>query len=136
MEVTVGGVNYRSVKMDAFKQFHVIRRMGPLFPNIAGFLTEAKKEDSDKMLQAGYIAAALGRLSDPDANFILNNCLATCQRQQGTVWANLTDASGSLMFSDLSMPDMLELVWKVLEDNYGPFMPDLLAKASAGQVAK
>lgn len=136
MEETIGGNKYRSKKMDPFKQFHVIRRMGPLFPNVSGFLKEAEKPDADRLLQAGYIAAALGRLSDPDANFIMNSCLATCERLQGTVWAAVADNNGGMMFTDIELPEMLELVWRVLKDNFGAFIPGLLAKASASQVQK
>lgn len=135
MEATINGAAYRVTKMDPFRQFHVIRRMGPLFPSITGFLKSAEG-DGDKLLAAGYIAAALGRLSDPDATFILNACLATCARKQGTVWAAITDAQGSLMFDDINMPTMLELAWEVLKENYGAFIPDLLVRASAGQVQK
>lgn len=125
MEVTIGTRNFRSTKMDPFKQFHVLRRMGSLFPSLAGAIRV-----EDKMLAAGYIMAALSRLADDDANFIINSCLATCKIQQGSLWADVIDGSGNLMFQDMQLPDIMELVWKVLKDNYAPFMKDLLSKVS------
>lgn len=130
MDVTIGSRTFRSTKMDPFKQIHVIRRMGSLFPSVAGAVRVP-----DKMLAAGYIGAALGRLSDDDANFILNSCLATCQLKQGTMWASVVDANGTLMFQDMQLPEILELVWKVLEDNFRPFIKDLLAKVSSAEVS-
>lgn len=129
MEVTINGRQFKAVKMDPFKQFHVLRRMGSLFPNIVGAI-----KIPDKLLAGSYVAAALSKLSDDDANFVMNSCLATCQMNQAGTWAPVTAPGGALMFQDLLLPDIMELVWKVLEDNFAPFIKDLLAKAFAAEV--
>lgn len=128
MEFSVGGKNFRADKMDCFKQFHVLRKAGPLYPSVVGAL---KIKDQDLMLAVGYVAAAFARLSDDEANFIMNACLSTCAMKQGSVWSPIMSPSGALMFQDLALPEILEIVWKVLEYNFGPFIQGLLLKASA-----
>lgn len=128
MEFKVEDKYYRTEKMDCFKQFHVLRKAGPLYPSVVGAL---RVKDQDLMLAAGYIAAAFARLSDDEANFIMTSCLGTCSMKQGSVWSPVVNSSGSLMFNDITLPELLEVVWKVLEYNFGPFIQGLLLKASA-----
>src|SRR6185312_6619357 len=124
-EFEIDGVKYQSDKLPLFTQFHVLRRMGSLFSSIVG---AGAVRDKDPLLAIGYIATAVSKLSEDDANYVLKNCLSVVKKLQGAVWAPLMSATGNLMFNDLSLPNMLEIAQKVLEDNFGPFIDALLQK--------
>jgi len=140
-QITVAGVNYRVGAMDARKQFHVARRLAPVFAELAPVLKEMlsldKEEESDEQtfkvfeLAAGPLANAIAEMSDADADYVLDNCLKVCFIQQGQVWAPLTAPNGALMFP-MQMPHMMELVMQVIKENLGDFFPTGLLSSQAG----
>jgi hypothetical protein len=81
--------------------------------------------------EAGAVTAitpfilAMGALSDSDADFIKDTCLTTVKR----VALNTTPApiftSGQLMFLDIGLSEMIQIVALVLEANVGNFIADL-----------
>jgi hypothetical protein len=109
MELEIKGQNYRFGVLDAFKQFHLARRIAPVMGSLAqaGGLKDALQP----------IAEAVARMPDQDCNFVLQTCLRSVQRQSGPVWANIF-VGESLMF-DLGV--MLQLTAKVIQENLGPF---------------
>lgn len=129
-EFELDGKKFQAGKMPVFTQFHVLRRLGQIFPNIRGAIVI---KDKDPLLAASYIAAAFGHLSDEDANFIMNAALSVCTMQQGNLWSAVM-VNGALMFQDLHLQTVMQLTWKVLEENFGPFMRDLLSMASAAGI--
>lgn len=129
MDIKIGSRDYRLTKLDPFKQFQLLRRMGSLLPAIMGAV-----KVPDKIMGAGFISNAISQLSDENSDFVINTCLRACQLKQGTVWADVMNANNSLMFKELELPDILEIVWRVLEFNFRPFIPDLLARVSGGAV--
>ena len=132
-EFTVNNKKYRNTKLSAFEQFHILRRMGTLFPSVVGALSIHKK---DPMLAISYITTALSKLSDDDCNFILRGSLGSCQLDQsgnGSLWVNIF-ANGNLMFDDMPMQEMLQITWYVLEDNFRDFFHALLQRFPTSQV--
>lgn len=138
-EIKVAGVNYRVGVMDARKQFHVARRLAPVFAELAPVLKEMlsmDKEESDEQtfkvleLAAGPLANAIAEMSDPDADYVIDNCLRVCYIQQESAWAPLTAPNGSLMFP-MQLPQMLELVVSVIKENLGDFFPTGLLSSQA-----
>lgn len=92
-EFTVNGADYRSGKLDAFKQFHTSRRL-------------AKTN--------------LIHMSDEDSEYVVKACLGVTQRKSGGTWAPML-AGDRMMFNDLKLFEMMEIVEHVLEDHKADF---------------
>ena len=145
-EFEIGGRKYRSGKMPARTQFHVMRRMAPILPTMQASITigirlkaaqdagapitEAMKEE---VATAGLeFIGAIGTLSDEATDYILDNCLAVVQVAQPEFsgkWSPLRGAGGAMF--DLDMMAELEIVKEVVQDNYGPFFQGVLARLNA-----
>lgn len=117
-DFTIGGHNYRSGRMNARLQFHVSRRLAPIFSG----LSDAIGED-DKPTNIGAIAAAISSLPDADCDYVLNACLGVTQRQAsgGAAWTNVMTPGGTIMFDDIDMVTMVKIAWEVLRDNLSGF---------------
>jgi hypothetical protein len=71
-------------------------------------------------------------MPDADLDFVFHTCLSVVVRKQGPLWSNVWSASAkTLMFADIELPQMSTIVWRVLRDSLGSFMPGLSAKAPA-----
>lgn len=151
MEFEIKGQLYRSGKLDAFKQFHVARRLAPLLSGVSSVLKGSalppptQKHDGDKSQSeeapppapapdfADFLepmADALAHMPDADCDFILFTCLGAAQRQQGNGWAKIV-ATGtrSLMFEDIDMGVMINITLKVIQENLGSFFSDPAASS-------
>lgn len=143
MEITLNGVRYSSVRLDAFKQFHIARRLAPVvlslgmgaslmmkFKEASSSATpkskdEEAQEDLAALAMAGKpIAEVLAAMSDTDSEYVLKLCLGAVSREQaGTGFAPILSSTGSLLFSDLGLATMLQLAHAVVLENLGNFMP-------------
>lgn len=113
-EVTISGQLYTTVKLPIFKQFHIARILCPVIWAGPPF----------------YIVQAFSKLSQGDAEYVVNSCLEVVQRKQEANWANV----GSLqkpMFADMALLDYYEVSAAVITESLGSFFPDLLSKISA-----
>lgn len=134
MDFEINGKQYRSGKLDAFKQFHVARRLAPLLSGVSSAVkTEgatpaaegettapAPKRDFADFLEP--MADAIAHMPDADCDYILFTCLGAVQRQEGTSWAKLVaPGNRSLMFDDIDMGVMINITLKVIQDNLGNF---------------
>lgn len=136
MSVTVSGVNYKIGKLDAMRQFHVMRRLSGVASALGDTvgvvmrsggvkaLLEGKGPDPVKVIEP--LTRAISAMSDADSEYVIMNCLSVIQRQVAgdTGWAPLI-SSGQLMYQDLDLPAMLQLVWRVLEGNLSNFFSAL-----------
>jgi hypothetical protein len=135
-EFEVAGRTFRCVKLDAFSQFHVSRRLAPLFAGAA----EAKGEDLLSRLRGGV--QALSAMSDEDANYVLFRCLGVVQvKLDGDRgWQTIYSAGAGRMMDDtIDMMQMLQIVGEVLVDSLGNFTsalpPGLVAAMAAGSTS-
>ena len=131
----VGNHRYKSSRMNAMTQFHVARRLSPVFASLG----EAYKKNPNDFTSA--LPALMGVVSgmpDADVDYIFKSCLRLCQRFQGDAlpWANVTTPSGDLMFQDLGMTEMLQITYNVIADNFASFFSALPATSTGGQAAK
>ena len=119
-EFTIGEHTYRAGRLDARTQFHVVRRLGPVLAD----LTTASTGNV-----IANIAVAVGKLKDEDADYVIDKSLRVVTRAQdnGRGWAAVSNPTGGLMFDDIDMPVMLQLVWKVLEEYLVPFFKGSLS---------
>lgn len=92
-DFTIEGIEYRSAKLEAFRQFHVSRRLSK--QNIV-------------------------YMTDEDSEYVLKACLGVTQRRSNGVWANLL-AGDKMMFSDIRLAEMMKIVGYVLEDHAADF---------------
>lgn len=126
-EFAIGGHSYRAGRMDAFKQLAVARRLGPF---VKAFYHAIAASNGGNPIEAYQpILDAIGGMSDADAEFVLNACLATVSRQQpGGAWAPILPAPGQIMFEDITPSVMLDLTGRVLEAHrIGDFFSGLLS---------
>jgi hypothetical protein len=135
MDITINGNAYRSVKLDAFKQFHVARRLAPVVFALGSAATNALKAPSvlqddaaamDAVISAaGPVADVFAAMSDADSQYILTTCLSTCSRQSNVGWQPIVNANGAFQFDDIDLPTMMQIAIAVIRENIGNFMPAL-----------
>lgn len=122
-EFSVNGFDYRSSKMDALTQLHVVRRLSPVIGALRDFA--AGGADAAKALDVlEPVAMVAARLPDEDVNYIVNSCLSTVQRKQDgdRGWANIWNASAKRpLFEDIGMVEMLTISGHVIMDALGNF---------------
>lgn len=138
MQFELNGHQYQSGKLDAFKQFHVARRLAPLLSGVSAALKDgiappAQAEGTTpdaavpgpKVEFADFLepmADALAHMPDADCDYVLFTCLSVVQRQQGSGWAKLVaQGSRSMMFEDIDMGEMIGITLKVIQENIGSF---------------
>ena len=129
-EFEVAGIKYRCTKMPALTQFNVLRRAGAALASARGFM-EVRRNGGDISAALTPAMKAMAELSDEDTAYIFGECLSTCQRANGKVWAQVWNkAAGRALFDDIDLPVMLQLVASVFAENYSGFFP-LLDQVSA-----
>lgn len=125
-EVEVKGGKYLIGKIDAMRQFHVSRRISPLFATAGVGFDDAK---SDPMGWFERITRQLAVIPDSDVEYIINTCLsAVSWKQSDAIAVPVISRGGGLMNEALEMDGMLELVAHVLMENLGGFFSKLPAK--------
>jgi hypothetical protein len=117
MDFEINGQQYRSGKLNARQQFHIARRLAPVLGGLAT-ASQGKTDTFATFLQP--IADAIAGMSDADCDYVLDNCLAVVQRQQGSSWANIF-VNKAQMFDDIDMGVMLQIASKVITENLGGF---------------
>jgi len=154
IEFEVGGVLYRAGKLDAFKQFHVARRLAPVLGGLAGLLdsagtppdpspeggqegetpAQAAKPPADALAALGPLAEAVANMPDDHADFILKECLLVVSRQLegGTGWAPIMVRSTGKPLGEMDMATMLQLVFHVIRDNLAGFFAALPPMSAGG----
>lgn len=147
IQFEVGGQHYQARPMDVFDQMVVAKRLAPLMAGIitpeilgsamSGLAAQANvvaldrvrpkkggvklsKDSATTLLQA--LATAIASLSDEDVLLVTKKCLALCSRQQPNVgWSALTNANGDLQFHDITVPQVLQISYKVVEQHLAGF---------------
>lgn len=136
-----GGRKFQLRKIDAFRQFHVVRRIGPILSELLPVLkagqafnleraTEEQKLDALAKF-ATPIMLGFSKLSDADADYVLFRLLAAVEMQQSAGnWAPVaTDTM--LMIQDLELPAMLQLAGRAFMYNLSGFFAVLPQQSRA-----
>nr|DAL18046.1 MAG TPA_asm: tail assembly chaperone protein [Caudoviricetes sp.] len=138
MEFEIKGVQYRTAKLSVFDQLKVSRK---LLPVLAGMLADfqgikaaAEGGDVYKAMETALpkIADSLAGMSEEDTNAIIFPCLSVVSRQNGKSWSPVM-SQGALMFDDIDLMSMLQMVGRVVGDSLGNFLPALPASETAPQ---
>ena len=132
-DMTIGGVEFKFSKLDAFKQFHITRKVGPVLADLLPAMKSAKaiqsqenmsEEDKfDKMAElADPLLKGLAKLSDADSEFILNGLLYSVEMKQAVTgnWARVSDGK-MMMIQNLELPVILQLAGKAFVYNLAGF---------------
>jgi len=128
MEFEIKGVNYRASKLSVFDQLKVSRKLLPVLAGMLGdfqgIKAAAQGGDVNKAIESALpkIADSLAEMSEEDTNAIIFPCLSVVARQNGKVWAPVM-VQGSLMFDDIDLMSMLQIVGRVVGDSLGNFLP-------------
>ncbi|MFV9686575.1 phage tail assembly chaperone [Pantoea sp. KXB45] len=128
MEFEIKGVNYRASKLSVFDQLKVSRKLLPVLAGMLGdfqsIKTATQGGDVYKALETALpkIADSLAEMSEEDTNAIIFPCLSVVARQNGKVWAPVMSQS-ELMFDDIDLMSMLQIVGRVVGDSLGNFLP-------------
>ena len=111
---TINGYEYQFLKLDAFQQYHLARKLSPVLGLLA--LQTDREFLADKFPQA--FCALTSSFSQEDAQDVLNRCLDAAQRKQQNAWGPVR-INGAVMYADVleDMGVMLKIVWGVLEAN-------------------
>jgi len=139
-EVKIEDQTYQVGRLPALKQFHIARRIAPLYAELAAAAQtigsqEGRSEDQrdlDFLVHMGLpFAEALSKLSDETSEYIIFTCLSAVTKQQGQSWAPVLARDGrSLMFQDISMPTMIRLAGEVIAENLADFFVSTLPKST------
>ena len=144
IEFEINGVQYRAAAMDARRQFHVARRLSAVLAPSADAIGKSK---DDKSVKGGIIAAldgffdALSSLPDDQLDYVIDACLDTVSRKDGTQWSPIR--RGGAMMYDLDLYTQGAIVWHVVKgalDGFFASLPpavrDTLKGASTAAMAK
>lgn len=140
-EFEIGGRKFKLSKIDAFKQFHIARRISPLLADLLPAMAEIQKVDkkseaemneAQKFEEFAKIVTplmhGLAKLSDEDSNRILFGLLAAAEVQQAAGnWTKIANDS-MLMIQDIELPAMLQIAGRAFMFNLSGFFGALPRK--------
>lgn len=125
----LGEHQYTIGKLNPIKQFHITRRLAPALATVGISVAQIKElkgfDDLTPML--GPLSGVLAAMKDEDADYVLFTCLGAIQRLQSDGRPAPITVAGEnrLMFEDISMPQMLMLVYQVVRENMAGFIQEL-----------
>lgn len=118
----IGGHEYQIGRLEPMAQFHVARRLGPVY-NAFGSMALASASGASPAAKLQPIVEAVSKLSDEDSEYVIQTCLAVVKRYDADKWCAVRASSGKVMFMDIDLMTMLTLVWAVVQENLASFFP-------------
>lgn len=133
-EFEINGLGFRMGKLDAFRQFHLSRKIAPIIPTLIPVFVQISKGEGSLIDRLGDVAKllepfaeGLARMSDEDSEYVLTACLSVVQRNVGGKWAPIWSTQArACMFDDLDLGVLMQIAIKVIQDSLGPFIRGLL----------
>jgi hypothetical protein len=133
---TLNGHKYVIGRLDAFEQLHVARRLAPMLSSLLAAFASAPailsaKADGDEdafnlqvlELATGPLADSFAKMPQADVDYVVQACLAVCQRKQESGHAKVYARGGGMLFQDMQLDTLLGLVWFVIQENLSSFFP-------------
>lgn len=131
----IGGRHFKLNKIDAVKQFHIVRRIGPILSDLLPALKDGKNLVDPKLTEEQKFDAmaklitpvmnGLSKLKDEDADLVLYGLLSSVEVQQPTGnWARVANNS-MLMMQDLELPALLNAAGRAFVFNLSSFFTAL-----------
>ena len=131
-DFTLNGMQFKLGKIDAFRQFHIVRRIGPLLAELVDSLRTIGKVDADKMSEqeklehfsklAAPVMQGLAKLSDADADYVLLRLLSSVEvhQEKFNSWAKVA-TDQAIAMQDLDLPILLQVAGRALMYNLSGF---------------
>lgn len=138
-EINVGADTFRIGRLDAMKQLHVARRLGPIMAGLGSSIMELLQQErpADAEGEEGGSAASMQKeaamlalmapimdvvaeMPDETVDYIVRTCLSVVQRRQGDKWAPMMRGT-NFMFQDVDMTLLIRLTVEVVKENLGGF---------------
>ena len=106
-EFTIGGNVYTYMRLDAFTQLHVSRKVAPMFVD---------------MIQQKPTVSVLNAMSKDDLDDILKSIMPFVRRKDNGAWAKIYNLQAGLFsYEDISGGDLLEIMFAVIMEYIPPF---------------
>lgn len=144
IEFEINGVQYRAQTMDARRQFHVARRLSSVLSPSADALGKVAPDADSKTNIVAAINGffdALSSLPDDQLDYVIDACLDTVSRKDGTQWSPIR--RGGAMMYDLDLYTQGAIVYHVVRgalDGFFASLPptvrDMLKGAATGAMAR
>ena len=136
----INGHDYNFGKLNARKQFHIMRRLTPVLSELTPLIkmfNQKRDDESNTGLQLiEHIAKTLGGLKDDDADFILDGLLDSITRDNGNgLGFSSVRVNGVTMFADIDMPTELTLAYHAIKANFTDFIPAIRSALSKAPTA-
>jgi len=112
IDVEINGSAYQVGRLDVFAQFHVARLMGPRIGALS--MIDLPPEAAGARV-GSVLTAVMGSMSREDSDFVVNACLAVVKKRQGQALSPITAPNGAIMFQDMDLDELMQIVAKVLE---------------------
>lgn len=111
--------NYRIVrKLTVFEQLDIIRKLAPAIGIVELWISDRNK---GKPVQLPLVLT-LSKLTDTNSQSVIAMCLKTVVRIDNGVSAPITTPSGdNLMYDDIDVGAVLDIVAHVIDENLGNF---------------
>ena len=130
----VNGVKFQMMKLDAMKQFHIARRIGPILSELLPSLKEIAAtskgmpeavggDQMDAIAKViGPIMMGLSRLSEEDSERLLKDLLARVQMwdTRFNTWVNLI-AANQIALQDIELPTLIQIAGQSFAFNLSGF---------------
>lgn len=120
MDIELNGNTYRVGKLSVFDQLKVARKLLPILSGMVGELQKLRSGEAVIETLLPAIASAVAGMSDSDCDAILHPCLSVVSRQNSNKWMPVF-RQGELMFDDIDLISMLNVVAQVIGDSLGNF---------------
>ncbi|WP_412179171.1 phage tail assembly chaperone [Yersinia pseudotuberculosis] len=104
-----------------FAQLKVSRKLLPL---LAGIVKDLRSGTVTIETALPSIAQSLSDISEEDCNAIIHPCLERVSRKNGSAY-NPIFTGGEVMFDDIDLMAMLQIVGRVVGDSMGNFLREL-----------
>jgi hypothetical protein len=134
-----GGRKFKLNKIDAIRQWHIVRRIGPLLTELMPQMAKLgkMKEDMTEEQKFAQIVEALtpfmnglSKLSDENADYVLFRLLGSVEvlQSEHNRWSRVAVDTGILM-QDIELPLLLQAAGRALFFNLSNFLDLLPRKA-------
>lgn len=120
-DVKIGDNSYRVAKLPAIKQLNLARKLTPVVAGmgsmIGAFDAENLEQIANSLKDFKPFADALAAMPDEQFEGLMLLCLTAVSRQSGSVFTPLLASNGAMMFDDVDLPTLLQLIWVVIQEN-------------------
>jgi hypothetical protein len=138
-EVQLEEHTYRTGRLTLIQQWEVFRRAGPILPMLSSEFLDGYKPAPGARWIMSAVSGLLARLNQEDADVIRQTALSAVERFDPTAqrWFPIVamNGTGGVMYQDMGLLTMLELMDRVLQENMGSFFAQLRAASERESTA-